>query len=188
MYKSGDKIMKIVNFNRRNQKNQSILLNTFIDWNKQYCYDLNKKITSLYDYMIWNYPEYLVFNAPTSLSGKNDFEPYKSLIDSHEESRLVQPYEQHVAIQVDAEHSETRSVFFPSRLNYHQGFYNQSDYGDAFLLCWKNGYWRTTYQEDYLHPVTRYFNAPDSTHVLDDLTLDHYNCCEKTQRRYSFYL
>ena len=182
MYKSGDKIMKIVNFNRRNQKNQSILLNTFIDWNKQYCYDLNKKITSLYDYMIWNYPEYLIFNAPTSLSGKNDFEPYKSLIDSNEEPRLVRPYEQHVTIQVDAEHSETRSVFFPSRLNYHQGFYNQSDYGDAFLLCWKNDCWRTIHQEDYLSSIYYLFQNKEDTSIIDD-NIFSYNCYINTKNR-----
>jgi hypothetical protein len=72
------------------------------------------------------------------LSGNDDFEPYKSLVDKSVEPRLVQPYEQHVTIQLDADNSATRSVFFPSRLNYHQGFYNQSDYGDAFLLCWKD--------------------------------------------------
>lgn len=171
--------MKIINFNRRDKADNTGLLDTYIDWNKQYCYDLSRKITSLYDYMVWNYPEYFIFNAPNSLHGKDDFEPYKSLVDSTKEPRLVQPYEQYVNIQVDEENIQTRSVFFPSRLNFHQGFYNQSIHGDAFLLCWKNGYWRTTYQEDYFYPVIRYFNAPDSSCVLDDLILDHYNCYEK---------
>lgn len=171
--------MKIINLNRRDRADNTGLLNTYIDWNKQYCYDLSRKITSLYDYMMWNYPEYFIFNAPNSLSGKDDFEPYKSLVDNTIESRLVQPYEQYVTIQVDEENIQTRSVFFPSRLNFHQGFYNQSIYGDAFLLCWQNGYWRTTYQEDYLHPVIRHFNTNGSRHVLDDLNLEHYNCCER---------
>lgn len=135
MYKSGDKIMKIVNFNRRNQKNQSTLLNTFIDWNKQYCYDLSKKITSLYDYMIWNYPEYLIFNAPVSLSGNEDFKPYKSLVDRAVEPRLIQPYEKYIQIFSYATNTlENRSLFFPSLLNFHQGFYNQSAYGDGYLV------------------------------------------------------
>lgn len=135
MYKSGDKIMKIVNFNRRNKKNQSTLLDTFIDWNKQYCYDLNKKITSLYDYMIWNYPEYLIFNAPVSLSGNEDFKPYKSLVDRTVEPRLTQPYEKHIQIRSHVTNaSENRSLFFPSLLNFHQGFYNQSEYGDAYIV------------------------------------------------------
>lgn len=171
--------MKIINFNRRSKSNNSDLLNTYIDWNKQYCYDLSRKITSLYDYMMWNYPEYFIFNAPNALNGKDDFEPYKSLVSNTIEPRLVQPYEQYVNIQIDEENTQTRSVFFPSRLNFHQGFYNQSIHGDAFLLCWKNGYWRTTYQEDYLHPVIRHFDTNNSSYVLDDLTLDHYNCCEK---------
>ena len=64
--------MKIVNFNR---KNGITPLNTFIDWNKQYCEDLNKKITSLYDYVLWNNPEYLIFNAPSALSGEYNFPP-----------------------------------------------------------------------------------------------------------------
>lgn len=171
--------MKIINLNRKNKVDNTGLLDTYIDWNKQYCYDLSRKITSLYDYMMWNYPEYFIFNAPNSLSGKDDFEPYKSLVDNTKESRLVQPYEQYVNIQVGEKNTQIRSVFFPSRLNFHQGFYNQSIYGDAFLLCWKNGYWRTTYQEDYLHPVIRHFNTNGSKYVLDDLTLNHYNCYEK---------
>ena len=125
--------MRIVNFNRRDKADKTKLLDTYIDWNKQYCYDLNRKITSLYDYMIWNYPEYLIFNAPTSLSGKDDFEPYKSLAYSSIEPRLVQPYEQYVDIMI-GDSVQTKSVFFPSRLNFHQGFYNQSIYGDAYLV------------------------------------------------------
>jgi hypothetical protein len=29
--------------------------------------------------------------------------------------------------------TEKRSLFFPAKLNYNQGFYNQSQYGDGFL-------------------------------------------------------
>lgn len=174
--------MKIVNFNRRDKSSGSGLLNTFIDWNKQYCYDLNRKVTSLYNYMIWNYPEYLIFNAPTSLSGNDDFEPYKSLVDKSVEPRLVQPYEQHVTIQLDADNSEIRSVFFPSRLNYHQGFYNQSDYGDAFLLCWKDDCWRTIHQEDYLSPIYYLFNSSGDTATIDD-RISFYQCYVNTKNK-----
>ena len=140
--------MKIINFNRRNKADNTRLLDTYIDWNKQYCYDLSRKITSLYDYMMWNYPEYLIFNAPNSLSGSENFEPYRSLVDTDEEPRLVQPYERHIKI-LNAKTStsttsilENKSIFFPSRLNFHQGFYNQSTYGDGYLVelsDWQRG-------------------------------------------------
>ena len=126
--------MRIVNFNRR-IKTEGTWLNTYIDWNKTYCQDLNNKITSLYDYVQWNYPEFLVLNSPTSLSDKNDFNALLSLSDPTIEPRLVTVYEKEVEMFIDEENnSETRSIFFPSRLNYHQGFYNTSQYGDG-VLC-----------------------------------------------------
>lgn len=129
--------MKIVNFNR---KNGITPLNTFIDWNKQYCEDLNKKITSLYDYVLWNNPEYLIFNAPSALSGEYNFEPYRSLVDNTVEPRLMRAYETHITIESEDDVTEQKSLFFPSRLNYHQGFYNQSAYGDGLLgSCIKIG-------------------------------------------------
>jgi hypothetical protein len=138
--------MKIVNFNRGDKKDQSGLLDTYISWNKQYCYDLNRKITSLYDRMMLNYPEYLIFNSPTPLSGRSDFEPYRSLIDSSKEGRLVVPYEQHVIVK-ENQTEEKRSIFFPSRLNFHQGFYNQSKYGDGFLIFFEG------FEDDYSIPI-----------------------------------
>ena len=135
--------MKIINFNRRDKADNTGLLDTYIDWNKQYCYDLSRKITSLYDYMMWNYPEYLIFNAPNSLSDLDDFEPYKSLVDVNVEPRLVQPYEKHIQIQNATTLTwENKSIFFPSRLNFHQGFYNQSTHGDGYLVelsDWQRG-------------------------------------------------
>lgn len=135
--------MRIINFNRRDKVDNTGLLNTYIDWNKQYCYDLSRKITSLYNYMMWNYPEYFIFNAPNSLSGSENFRPYKSLVDINEEPRLVQPYEKHIQIQNATTSTwENKSIFFPSRLNFHQGFYNQSTHGDGYLVelsDWQRG-------------------------------------------------
>lgn len=152
--------MKIVNFNRGDKKDLSGLLDTYISWNKQYCYDLNRKITSLYDRMILNYPEYLIFNSPTPLSGYSDFEPYRSLIDNSKEGRLVIPYEQHVTIK-ENDTEEKRSIFFPSRLNFHQGFYNQSKYGDGFLIFFEG------FEGDYSIPIYKINN--EQVCLLDDI-------------------
>ena len=168
--------MRLVNFNRRMKSDCSGFLDTYIDWNKQYCYDLNRKITSLYDYMIWNYPEYLIFNAPTSLSGNDDFQPYKSLVSKTEEPRLLEPYEAYVSIPIKENVSQQKSIFFPSRLNYHQGFYNQSVYGDAFLVYWEDESWRTIHQEDYLSPTYYMFEKSGESWRPQDLTLSNYNC------------
>ena len=56
--------MKIVNYNHRQSGG-----GLWKAWNKQYCCDLNRKINSLYDFMHWNYPEYVIFNSPTPLIG-----------------------------------------------------------------------------------------------------------------------
>jgi hypothetical protein len=106
-----------------------------------------------------NYPEYLIFNSPTSLSGTSDFEPYKSLIDSSKEGRLVVPYEQHVTVKENNK-EEKRSIFFPSRLNFHQGFYNQSQYGDGFLTFFEG------FEEDYSIPI--YKINDELVYVSDD--------------------
>jgi hypothetical protein len=109
-------------------------------WNKTYCQDINNKITSLYDYIIWNYPEYLILNTPTKLHESSSFQSYKSLSNSIEESRLGDhPYEYDVTLVVKENEEATtttqnRALFIPTRLNYHQGFYNQSNDGDG-ILC-----------------------------------------------------
>lgn len=128
--------MKIVNFNRR-IKESGDWLNTWIDWNKTYCQDLHNKITSLYDYVVYNYPQYLIFNSPNKLHEKDSFVPFASLIDNIKEPRLMAPYEKEVRLVVQNEDipiSQTKSFFFPCLLNYHQGFYNQSQYGDGCLV------------------------------------------------------
>lgn len=126
--------MKIVNMNS--------ITKPWTVWNKTYCQDINNKITSLYDYIIWNYPEYLIFNSPTKLYKTSIFEPYKSLSDAEVESRLDNhPYEYIVTMIVKPANAQTTknqkySLFIPTRLNYHQGFYNQSNDGDG-VLCAK---------------------------------------------------
>lgn len=164
--------MKIINFNRRDKANNTGLLDTYIDWNKQYCYDLSRKITSLYDYMMWNYPEYFIFNAPNSLSGSEDFEPYKSLVDVNEEPRLVQPYEKYVAFKSD---ESNLSIFFPSRLNYHQGFYNQSIYGDAILMCWRNNQWVDPIKNPYYSLINHLFLSSEDSWCPEDLDISNYD-------------
>lgn len=128
--------MRIVNFNRRIKENGD-WLNTWIDWNKTYCQDLHNKITSLYDYVMYNYPQYLIFNSPNKLHEKDSFVSFTSLIDNIKEPRLMTPYEKEVSLVVQNEGtlvSQTKSFFLPCLLNYHQGFYNQSQHGDACLV------------------------------------------------------
>lgn len=97
--------MKIVNFNSKN---------FWRAWNKQYCQDINRSINSLYDFMLWNYPEYVIFNSPTPLSG--------DIV--HNIDLQTNGYQQDLG---------GKSLFFPSKLNFHQGFYNQSSLGDGYL-------------------------------------------------------
>lgn len=128
--------MRIVNFNRR-IKTEGTWLNTYIDWNKTYCQDLHNKITSLYDYIMYNYPQYLIFNSPNKLHEKDSFVSFTSLIDNIKEPRLMVPYEKEIKLVIQDEDpliSQIKSFFFPCLLNYHQGFYNQSQYGDGCLV------------------------------------------------------
>lgn len=120
--------MRIVNFNH-------IKKNTWISWNKEYCYDLSAKITSLYDYIVWNHPAYLVFNSP--YNKQKDFKPYVSLRHKtsaakpeNNESRLP---ENNYFEQVIKHNDQDCSIFFANRLNYHQGFLNLSEHGDGFI-------------------------------------------------------
>ncbi len=106
--------MKIVNFNSHQQHG------TYRAWNKQYLYGLNAKITSLQDYITYNCPEYIIFNSPNT--------PKDQQIDL---TVGLNPY------QIDID-SQKVSLFFPSRLSWHQGFYNESNYGDGILLYWNS--------------------------------------------------
>ena len=161
--------MRIVNFNRRTKKSTNTWLNTWIDWNKIYCQDLNNKVNSLYNYTLWWYPEYTILNSTTALSKNENFQPFKSLSNIQEEPRLVKPYEEKIKVS-----GKFKSVFFPSRLNYHQGFYNQSDYGDA-LLCYYNNNMLCTYQSRLQENYQMWVIQPEGNQWPDfiDLNFDY---------------
>lgn len=126
--------MKIVNFNKIKTTSQR-LINLWYSWNKQYCQDLNNKITSLYDYMVYNYPEYIILNSPTPLYENSTFQPFVSLLDWNIEPRLKYIYEHHVKIATNSDGTkfEERSFFTPGYLQWKQGFLNNSDFGDGYL-------------------------------------------------------
>lgn len=107
--------MKIINFNQYRKDNGSRNL-TYKAWTKQYLIPLNAKITSLQDYMIYNNPQYMILNSP----------------NEHQQIDLLDQQLQH-----DDDINQI-SLFFPAKLNWRQGFYNQSKYGDGILL-WRTG-------------------------------------------------
>ena len=112
-------------FNTNNNK-------TFIAWNNAYITPLHSKITSLYDYILLQYPEYLILNAPTAAVGAGLQPPLASLWDKNTESRLKeQNYYEYEYKYADDDYV---SLFFCDRLLYRQGFYNQSQYGNG-ILC-----------------------------------------------------
>lgn len=98
--------MRIVNFNSPN---------TWIAWKKTYIDDLNIKITSLWNYMMWHNPPFRVLNSVNQDTPVNlDDEEYR--------------------IEVSSEDGQIKfHVYIPSKLQYHQGFYNDSPHGDAVL-------------------------------------------------------
>lgn len=120
--------MKIINMNKP-QNNAGL----YQAWAKMYCYDLDRKITSLYDFIIYNSPGYYIFNSPLS------DDPYKSISDMNLEPRLKHKY------QVDTQYKEPNgkvrhiSFFFPYYLSWKQGFYNQSTYGDGVFVWGVDG-------------------------------------------------
>lgn len=100
--------MRIVNFNSPN---------TWIAWKKTYIDDLNIKITSLWNYMMWHNPPFRVLNSINQEVPVNlDDEDYKYRIEVSSEDGGVKFH-----------------VYIPSKLQYHQGFYNDSLHGDAAL-------------------------------------------------------
>lgn len=152
--------MKITNFNKPKNRETGRYTNTWISWNKQYCQDLSNKITSLYDYIVWNYPEYVILNTPTSLTGDNqntgngftDFQPYESLILKEKEERLpCDYYYEDDNVTID---NETRSLFFAYRLNFHQGFYNSSANGDGYIALPYEASISGTDVKTYTYPST----------------------------------
>lgn len=111
--------MKFINFNQHKNTNNTWNY-TWKAWNKQYLQPINAKITSLQDYMIYNCPEYVVFNSPNNenqISLTNGSNPLQKDI-----------------VWTVAEREQQVSVFYPTRLNWHQGFYNQSPYGDGVFV------------------------------------------------------
>lgn len=85
---------------------------TYKAWTKTILQRIDSKITSLQDYMVYNYPEYIVYNSPNR-SNPEDLRELKYQYDDDEN-------------QV--------SLFFPTKLGWHCGFYNQSDYGDGIFM------------------------------------------------------
>lgn len=112
--------MKIINFNQH--KKDNFFIPTWKAWNKQYVQALNAKITSLQDYIMYNYPQYMIFNSPTNKQ--------ENIINI---TQLPNPLQQDIAWEVDGKIQEV-SLFFPSRLSWRQGFYNQSSYGDGVFV------------------------------------------------------
>lgn len=103
--------MRIVNFN--NHK-------TWTAWKKAYIDDLNIKITSLWNHLVYQNPPYIILNSVTSTNPVN----------------LIQ---EGYCIEVESNNGLV-NIFFPTHLQLHQGFYNDSIYGDALLGYWKNNY------------------------------------------------
>lgn len=98
--------MRIANFNTKN---------TWIAWKKTYIDDLNIKITSLWNHLAYQNPPYIILNSVTDSSPVNlDKEGYRiTVIKANDGSKV--------------------NIYFPTRLQLHQGFYNDSNYGDAVL-------------------------------------------------------
>lgn len=118
--------MKITNVNHNRKETKGL----WQAWNKSYCYDLNRQINSLYDYITWNYPIYVIFNSPTNTGDSQNTPISKKLTETDP------PYEAIVDMNIaslGAEVTETVSLFFPSRLSFHQGFYNESEHGTGYL-------------------------------------------------------
>lgn len=97
--------MRIVNFNAPSKY--------WIAWNKTYCYDLDRKITSLFDYLIYFNPDYTIFNSPHSETPWDD-ETLRS------KGYLVE--------------EGNKAYFLVGGLQWRQGLYNNSIYGDASLV------------------------------------------------------
>lgn len=131
--------MKIANVNHNRKETKGL----WQDWNKSYCYDLNRQINSLYDYITWNYPVYVIFNSPASTSSSQNIPISKKLTETDP------PYEVVVNLKTTPSGGSTNesvSLFFPSRLSFHQGFYNESEHGNGYL-CLPIKY--TFYDDEY---------------------------------------
>ena len=103
--------MRITNFNGTK--------NVWAAWKKTYIDDLNIKITSLWNYLVYKNPPYIILNSITS----------DDPMDLEKEG---------YCIEVKDSNSKPVNIFFPTHLQLHQGFYNDSNYGDALLGYWDN--------------------------------------------------
>lgn len=109
--------MRIINFNNTN---------TWTAWKKAYIDDLNIKITSLWNHLIYQNPPYVILNSVAS-------------------ENLINLDESGYRIRVSSNNGSV-NIFFPAHLQLHQGFYNDSNYGDALLGYYDN--------EGYICPMT----------------------------------
>lgn len=109
--------MRIPNFN-------SINPITWTAWKKTYIDDLNIKITSLWNHLVYQNPPYTILNSVTS---------------NNQVNLTAEGY----CIKVESNNGPV-NIFFPTHLQLHQGFYNDSNYGDALL-----GYW----DGDIIRPI-----------------------------------
>lgn len=134
--------MKFVNLNEHRKEGNWV--NTWKAWNKQYLQPLNAKITSLQDYVVYNCPEYVIFNSPYSENPIDITEGLNSL-------------QKDVNYEDVNGNSSTISLFFPARLSWHQGFYNQSEYGDGVLMYKK---------DDTMYQSYNYINMPTIQHYI----------------------
>lgn len=111
--------MRIANFNNKN---------TWIAWKKTYIDDLNIKITSLWNHLVYQNPPYIILNSATDSSPVDlDTEGYRITATKANDGSKVH-------------------IYFPTRLQLHQCFYNDSNYGDAVL-----GYYSS---DGKIHPIS----------------------------------
>ena len=95
--------MRIINFNNKD---------TWTAWKKAYVDDLNIKITSLWNHLVYKNPPYIILNSVTDSSPIDlDKEGYR--------------------ITVNKIGGGSVDIYFPAMLQFHQGFYNSSNNGDA---------------------------------------------------------
>ena len=140
--------MKFINFN----KNKNI--KTLKAWRMQYLQDIDNKITSLYDYLMWDNPEYYLFNDTTRQDSTTLDETYCQTVNFNEK---------HVPL------------FFASKLNYHQGFCNSHNKGDGLLGIHVSFQIKTPI---YSSSVKEVICQISDSHTIDDV----YNYNEETKQ------
>ena len=136
--------MRFINFNQHRKLSGDWNL-TYKAWTKQYLASLNAKITSLQDYIVYNNPQYIIFNSPNE---KNQI----NIVDR--------------GLQYDDDENQV-SLFFPAKLNWHQGFYNQSRYGDGILMYKEEDYYRSYQQFELTMPVHHKFDSQGVWYATD---------------------